>query len=185
MATTATLLTAEEFAQFKGLEGPAELVRGVIQMMNLPKPKPRHGKVCANVTGLLWPYLRQNGLGHVVTNDSAIVTTRLPDSVRGADVAVYPYSTASAGPLPQRYLAVVPDVVFEVRSPSDRASDLLAKTAEYLAAGVKAVCLLEPDDDRLTIYTERGPARQLAAHDRFELPELLGRFSTTVGEFFA
>ena len=64
-------------------------------------------------------------------------------------------------------------------------SELLGKVAEYLAAGVKAVCLLEPDDERLTIYTERGPARQLGAHDRFELPAVLGGFSAEVSEFFA
>jgi Uma2 family endonuclease len=183
MATTETLLTAEEFAQLEGLEGPAELVRGIVLMMNLPNP--RHGQVCANVTGMLWAYFRQNGLGRVVSNDAAIITTRSPDSVRGADAAVYLFSTAPPGPLPQRYLTVVPDVVFEVRSPSDRASELLAKVAEYLAAGVKVVCLLEPDDERLTIYTERGPARQLGTHDRFELPDLLGGFSAAVSEFFA
>jgi Uma2 family endonuclease len=183
MAATESLLTAEEFACIEGLEGPAELVRGIIQRTNFPYP--RHGQVCANVAALLGIHLRDHRLGRVVTNNSAIVTTRSPDSVRGADVAVYLYSTVPPGRLPQRYLTEMPDVVFEVRSPSDRASGLLAKTAEYLAAGVRAVCLLEPDDERLTIYTERGPARQLAAHDRFELPELLGGFSATVGEFFA
>ncbi|MFO0896708.1 MAG: Uma2 family endonuclease [Pirellulales bacterium] len=183
MATTETLLTADEFAQLEGLDGPAELVRGIVQMMNLPNP--RHGQVCANATGMLWAYFRQNELGRVVSNDAAIVTTRSPDSVRGADVAVYLYTTVPPGPLPQRYHSAVPDVVFEVRSPSDRASELLAKVAEYLAAGVKAVCLLEPDDERLTIYTERGPARQFGAQDRFELPDLLGNFSAPVREFFA
>jgi Uma2 family endonuclease len=183
MATTETLLTAEEFARLEGLEGPAELVRGFVRMMNLPNP--RHGEVCGNIAGLLAPYLRQNRLGRVVTNDSAIITTRSPDSVRGADVAVYLHSTVPPGPLPQRYLSVVPDVVFEVRSPSDRGSDLLAKIAEYLAAGVKAVCLLDPEDEQLTVYTDRGPARQLAPADRFELPELLGGFQTQVSQFFA
>jgi len=183
MATTEALLTAEEFAQLEKLEGPAELVRGIIHMMNLPNP--RHGQVCGNVAGLLWPFLRQHRLGHLVTNDSAIVTTRSPDSVRGADVAVYLFSTAPVGPFPQRYLSVVPDLVFEVRSPSDRSSELLAKVAEYLAAGVKAVCVLEPDDSRLLLYTERGPVRQFATGDRFALPELLGQFAVEVSEFFA
>jgi Uma2 family endonuclease len=182
MATTEALLTAEEFAQLEGLEGPAELVRGIIHMMNLPNP--RHGQVCANVTGLLWSYLRQHPIGHLVTNDSAVVTTRSPDSVRGADAAVYLFTAVPAGSLPQRYLSVVPDLVFEVRSPSDRSSELLAKVAEYLAAGVKAVCVLEPEDSRLILYTERGPVRQFAARDHFALPELLGGFTVEVGEFF-
>ncbi len=183
MAITETLLTAEEFSRLEGLAGPAELVRGIVQMMNLPNP--RHGEVCSNVVLLVGAFLRKESLGRTVSNDAAIVTTRSPDSVRGADVAVYLYTTVPPGPLPQRYHSAVPDVVFEVRSPSDRASELLAKVAEYLAAGVKAVCLLEPDDERLTIYTERGPARQLGARDRFELPDLLGGFSAAVSEFFA
>jgi Uma2 family endonuclease len=182
MATTETLLTAEEFALLDDLGGPAELVRGTVQMMNMPNP--RHGEVCANVSGLLWSYFRTNPLGRVVGNDAGIVTQHAPDTVRGADVAVYLRDTVAPGPLPQKYLTVVPDVVFEVRSPSDRSSELLAKTAEYLAAGVKAACVLDPDDQRLTIYTERGPARQLANQEAFELPELLGGFRVQVSEFF-
>lgn len=183
MAATGALLTAEQFGQLEGLDGPAELVRGIVHRLCFEYP--RHGEICANIVALVGLHLRDRCLGRVVSNNSAIVTTRSPDSVRGADVAVYLCTTVPPGPLPQRYLTVVPDVVFEVRSPSDRASELLAKVAEHLAAGVKVVCLLEPDDERLTIYTERGPARQLGALDRFELPDLLGGFSAAVSEFFA
>lgn len=182
MATTETLLTVDEFFGLKDPGVPVELVRGIVQMMNMPNP--RHGEVCANVSGLLWSYFRGNPLGRVVGNDSAIVTQRGPDTVRGADVAVYLRDTVAPGPLPQEYLAVVPDIVFEVRSPSDRSSDLLAKTAEYLAAGVKAVCVLDPDDGRLTVYREQQAAKQLAAHETFELPDLLGPFRVRVAEFF-
>ena len=56
---------------------------------------------------------------------------------------------------------------------------------ERLVARRYAVCVLDPEDERLTIYTEHSPARQLAGADFFELPELLGGFRVPVAEFFA
>ena len=60
----------------------------------------------------------EHNLGHVVSNDSGVVTERDPDTVRGADVAFYSYGRVPPGPFPRGYLAVAPELVFEVRSPT-------------------------------------------------------------------
>jgi len=43
-----------------------------------------------------------------------------PDKVRGADVSYYSFGGLPPGPLPEGYLDVVPELVFEVRSSTDR-----------------------------------------------------------------
>jgi hypothetical protein len=45
-------------------------------------------------------------LGHVLSNDSGVVTERDPDTVRDADVCYYPYTKVPPGPLGNDYLDV-------------------------------------------------------------------------------
>ncbi len=89
MATDVTtkLLTAEEFMAADLGDGNFELVRG--EVIQLPPPMPEHGVICVNVAFVLAKYGRQTGYGYALSNDSAVVTERGPDTVRGADVSFY------------------------------------------------------------------------------------------------
>ena len=86
MATVAQpkLMTAEEFMAADLGEGTFELVRG--EVIELPPPMPEHGRVCVNAGFVLESYGRQSGLGYALSNDSAVLTERGPDTVRGADM---------------------------------------------------------------------------------------------------
>jgi Uma2 family endonuclease len=182
MATAEALLTAEEYARLPDDWQPTELVRGRVVPVNMPYP--RHGEICACIVSLLWRHLEDHPSGRIVSNDSGIVTERDPDTVRGADVAFYSYEDVPKGPLPQRYLTAVPRLVFEVRSPSDRWKDLLAKTVEYLNAGVMVVCVLDPDTQTVHVYRPDQPDQTFAADQELPLPDLLPGFQVRVGRFF-
>jgi Uma2 family endonuclease len=121
----------------------------------------------------------------VVSNDSGVVTARDPDTVRGADVGFYSYKQFPKGPLPEGYLPVAPEVVFEVRSPGDRWRDILAKVAEYLAAGVLRVCVLDQQTETITVYSSDEPEVRLTRDQELVLPELLPGFAVRVSRFFA
>ena len=176
------LLTVEDYARLPDLGQPTELVRGRIVEMNLPTP--RHGEICAEVAAYLRNFVREHQLGRVVSNDSGIVTRRNPDTVRGADVAFYSKARFGSGRLPDGYLENVPDLVVEVLSESDRWSALLTKVAEYLDAGVTAVCILDPSDETAYVYHGDRPVRILTAAQEFALPDMLGDFRVQVAEFF-
>lgn len=182
MATIETLLTAEEFRLLPSDAGPAELYRGQVIEMNLPSP--RHGQVCAQVVYLLRQYIEPRGLGNVVSNDSGTITEHNPDTVRGADVAFYSYARVPKGPLPAGYLAVAPELVFEVRSPTDRWGDLLTKTAEYVKAGVVAVCILDPDAESAQVYRTDRPVLVQTADQELALPDVLGEFRVVIRKLF-
>ena len=85
------LLTAEEYLQLPDRGVPTELVRGKVVEMNVPTP--RHGQICAKVARIVGHYADEHGLGHVLTNDSGVLTERDPDTLRGADVAFYSVNT--------------------------------------------------------------------------------------------
>lgn len=183
MATVETLLTAEEFGLLPEDGRLSELVRGRIVPVNMPYP--RHGEICVNVVLLIGNHVTARQLGRIVSNDSGVVTERDPDTVRGADVAYYSYERVPKGPLPRRkYLDVAPDLAIEVRSPGDPWSEVLAKVAEYLRAGVKAVVVLDEQTRTLTIYRPDVPHQVLNDETEFSLPDILGDFRVAVGRLF-
>jgi len=183
MATATSLLTAEEYMALPdSFDGPTELVKGAF--VTMPPPWPRHGELCARVAYLLQRFLEDHDVGRVLTNDSSMVTERDPDTVRGPDVSYYSYERVPKGPLPAGLLPVSPELVFEVRSPSDRWSELHVKVAEYLRVGVRAVCVLDDDTRSIHVFhTDRG-SQVLNVDDEITLPEILGDFRVKVLRFF-
>jgi Uma2 family endonuclease len=182
MATANALLTAEEYQLLPENGTPTELIKGEVVPMNMPAP--RHGQICSQVAYLLRRFLEEHALGHVVSNDAGIITDRGPDTVRGADLAFYSYSRVPPGPMPEGYLPVVPELVFEVRSPGDRWSEVLSKVAEYLRAGIGVVCVLDAQTERAHLYFSDQDPQTLTADQEFVLPGVLGAFRVPVRRFF-
>ncbi len=176
------LLTAEEYGQLPDLGRPTELVRGRIVEMNVPYP--RHGQVCAQVAYLLKRYLENHDIGHVIGNDGGVIVERDPDTVRGADVSFISYRQVPKGPLPSKYLDVVPQLVFEVRSPSDRWGKILQKVAEYLTAGTQFVCVIDPETETVQLHFADKPPQTLSGNDELSFPDLLPGFRLSIERFF-
>jgi Uma2 family endonuclease len=183
MATIATrLLTAEDYLKLPNDGRSTELVRGEVVEMNLPTP--RHGEICFKTAYLLGRYLEDHPLGRVVSNDAGVLTERDPDTVRGADVAFYSYAKIPPGPLPQGYLAVVPDLVMEVRSTTDRWAQIHAKIGEYLDAGVRVVCVLDEQTHTAHVFDAEESPRVLAPDEDLTLPQVLEDYRVPVRRFF-
>jgi Uma2 family endonuclease len=182
MATTTTLLTAEEFRLLPDDGRLYELVRGNAVMM--VRPGFRHGKVCVRAARILGDFVERHDLGEVIGNDAGVVTERNPDTVRGPDVAYYGYSRVPRGSEPVGYPSAAPEVVFEVLSPHDRWPEVLAKAGEYLAAGVLVVCVLDPEQRKATVCRADGHPVVLAADAELALPEIHGELRVPVQGFF-
>jgi Uma2 family endonuclease len=176
-------MTAEEYMALPdSFDGPTELVKGVL--VTMPPPWPRHGELCARIVYLLQRYLEEHPIGRVVSNDSSMVTEREPDTVRGPDVSYYSFARTPQGPLPAGLLSVPPEVTFEVRSPSDRWSQLHIKVAEYLAVGVLAACVVDDRTKSVHIFHADREPQVLGVDDEFSLPAILGEFRVSVVRFF-
>jgi Uma2 family endonuclease len=182
MAIAEVLLTAEEYANLPDDGQPTELVRGRVVPVNLPPP--RHGEICVTIVRILGRFLDENPLGRLVSNDSGVVTEHDPDTVRGGDVAFYSYTRVPRGPLPRGYLQVVPELVFEVRSPSDRWGQIFAKVGEYLEAGVTLVCVLDEMAQAAHVCRSDQAPQVFMAEQELLLPEVLPEFRMLVGQFF-
>ncbi len=103
--------------------------------------------VASNLSYFLKGFVRDHPLGRVAGPDAgyrcfATDATRL----RRPDVSFISYSRLPAGPPPLGEIEVAPDLAVEVVSPNDLSTELQEKVLEYLAAGVRLVWLIDPQN---------------------------------------
>jgi Uma2 family endonuclease len=182
MATVDQLLTVEEYAQMPDDGRRTELVRG--RIIELPPPNYLHGLTCLELGSILRNWVRDRNIGRVISNDSGIVTQRDPASLRGADLAYYSYARIPKGTKPHQYPDVPPEIVIEVRSPSDRWKDIHEKVAEYLAVGVSIVCVIDPELRKAWLYFPDQPDRIVEPDEDLTFPECLADFSVPMSSLF-
>jgi Uma2 family endonuclease len=176
------LMTIDEYAKLPDTGRPTELVRGRVVEMNVPQS--RHAVVCGNAFAIIRSFVKQHGLGRVLSNDGGIITERDPDTLRGAEVSYFSYSRLPHGQTGLGYFPVPPELVIEVRSPGDRWPRVLQKVAEYLNARVDVVCVVDFLAQTVRVYDSEGPERTLQAGDELTLPTILPGFRAPVEEFF-
>ena len=182
VAAPPALMTAEEF--FDRYEnGGYELVDGIVT--EVPMPGFKHGTVSLNIGFELKLYLRDNPIGHAAGNDTLFQLRRGPDTLRGPDVLFVSYSRQPAGEVPDGPLKVVPELVFEVRSPSDPWTDVVEKVLEYLKAGVSVIVVLDPKTTSASVFRPADRQDIFAADQTLTLPDVLPGFAVVVGTLFA
>ena len=162
--------TGVTLAEFRGMRdsGPAtELVRG--EIVAVPRPVKHHGVYCLNVVEELTSWSPKRSRGWVLPNDTGLVLEDGEEgdsTLRGPDVQFISREriAASGEPFPaDDWLRTPPELAVEVKSPSESWPDTRRKAAEYLAAGVGEVWVLD------------GPTRQLRVHrDAAAEPLILG-----------
>ncbi|HEX4612308.1 MAG TPA: Uma2 family endonuclease [Urbifossiella sp.] len=178
------LMTAEEFIRLHGDESCVELVKG--RVVRTPIPGAEHGEVCLTAGALIREFVKAAGLGRVMGNDTFVRVGTNPDAYRGADVCFVSYAKLPKDhPRPKGPLEIPPDLVVEVRSPTDRTSDVLLKVSEYLGAGVTVVLVLDPALECATVYrqTDDFPQRRHNG-DELTLSDVLPGFAVPVRRFF-
>ena len=180
MSTATKLITAEEFARMSGLERPCELVRG--EILETDFPPLLHGVVCAAI-GYSGADYRDRI--HILLNNVGVLTNRDPDTVRCPDVIFITQKRLPKNVLRTAdFLAVPPEIVFEVVSPSDSWMDLQAKTSEFLDAGVLAVCIADPETETVQVFRPDHTGERLSGDDVLTFPDILPEFSVPVRKFF-
>lgn len=185
-------MTAAEFVRKYGHCSGVELVRGRVVWAGREEGAPagavrmptfKHGVVCQRVAKAIADHVEAGQLGWVAINDTFVTVDPAANTVRGPDVLYISYVRLPPGPLPDD-LPVAPDLVVEVRSPSDRWSDVFAKVSDYLAAGVTAVLVLDPERNTASVYRDDNGQQIFTAADELTLPDVLPGFAVPVRRFF-
>ena len=182
MSIAEVLMTADEYCDLPDDGRRTELVRG--RIIELTRPTFVHGTVCAEIAFALLTWVKERNLGRIVTNDTGILTQRDPDTLRGADVAYYSFASMPKELIPKKYPHVPPDLVIEVRSPSERQWDIDTKVAENHNLGVPVVCVIDPEPQTARLYYPGQPDKTLGPDDELTFPECLPDFRVLVRSLF-
>jgi len=97
-------------------------------------------------------WTRSDGRGKAYSSSAGF---KLPNSsVRAADAAWVSHRRLNAVSAEERkgYWPVCPEFVIEVRSESDKLSELRAKMEEWIANGAEVAWLIDPIDRSVTVY---------------------------------
>lgn len=144
------------------------------------------GRVNNQLSSVFTLYLLQHPIGWVFTHDSFLRIRRNPDRVRGADLIFI-----SSDRLPQDSETVsgtlthVPELVWEVKSPSDTSNEVFEKVEVDLTLGVTAVTVVDPES-RSVLVLRRGQNQQTFAEaDTLTAPDVPPGFAVSVATLFA
>ncbi len=178
------LLTADEFMERHGDESRVDLVDG--HVVRYPMPFAEHGYVGNKLCVRLTVFVEDRKLGRVFNNDTFIRVKA--NKVRGADCAFLSYTKLPVeAEVPQTYLAapMMPELVAEVKSPSDSWPEVLVKVQDYLDAGVEVVLVLDPATKSIKRYHAEGEIETIPESGTLTLPEVFPDFSCSVAGLFA
>lgn len=175
------LITAEEFAQMPEEPG-YELVRG--RLVEVPRGRVEHGALCANVTGLLWVFVREHDLGNVTCNDTGHWIARDPDTVRGPDVGFVAKERIPASGLPAKWWEHAPDLVVEVISKHDTYAYVEDRTRDWLDGGAREVWSVDPRRREVKIVTQDAAPRVCRGGEPVATEVLTG-FAASADDVFA
>ena len=75
------------------------------------------------------------------------------------------------------YAALAPDLLAEVLSPDDRPAEVLAKVADWLAAGTTLVWVIDPERSDARVYRQDGSIAVLRESDALDGEGVLPGFT--------
>lgn len=178
-----TLLTAEEFMHL-GDEVHGELIRGVLCEMTPTGQE--HGWIVALLTRELVAHVEVHRLGIVVAGESGVQLEHDPDTVRAPDIAFTSAQRLPVDRITRRYAEVVPDLVVEVVSPSDRHADVRDKARMWLSFGAQLVWVVFPKTRTAEVHRASiDDVETLGEVDSLDGGEVLPGFSCPVSQLFA
>ena len=144
---------------------------------------PRHGRIAARLIARLSVFVESNRLGEVYSFETGFVLEVDPDTVRAPDAAFV--STARIPSQdPEGYWTLAPDLVAEVLSPGESASEVMAKVRDYLEAGVRLVWVIDPRSKSVTEYRSLKEVQVFTANESLSGQDVLPRFSLQVESLF-
>ncbi len=180
-STTERLYTPEDLLEMP-YGGHFELVDGMLVERNV-------GVLSAWIAGeihaLLRGHCRAHHLGWVWPAEVGYrCFPDAPDKVRRPDA-----SFIQVGRLPEKdwakgYLPIVPDLVVEVNSPNDLASEVEVKVEEYLGAGVRLVWVVAPETRVVQIHRADGSSDRVRSHEELSGEDVLPGFRCPVRDLF-
>ncbi len=184
MASTAPAVTSlEAFLALPGQEGlRREFDAG--QVIEMGSPSQTHQILVATIIALLHRVSKSSPEQWRVAVGPGFRLS--PDAVRQPDVCIARKTTLDAMEVVAgNYHVGAPELVVEVVSPTDAATDIHRKTHQYLDAGARSVWIVHTDDRHVMVFRSDRSIVEYRSGEAITEPELLPELSIKVDDIFA
>ncbi|MEA2527333.1 MAG: hypothetical protein QOF73_4560 [Thermomicrobiales bacterium] len=179
----ATRLMTIEDVEAMGPEAERyELIRGVLREVEGMSEK--HGAIGGRAMAYVGGFVLQHDLGEVFISDSRFVFPGSPPSWLAPDIAFISADRLPGSEFAEGYSRRIPDLVVEVKSPSNTEAEIFEKVAIYLAGGVRLVWLVRPMQQTVTVFRPIGPEQILGEGDVLDGEDVLPGFQLPLSELF-
>lgn len=180
-------LTAEDLERLQEQlsDYQMELVDGEIIVMSPSGLEP--DEVAAEIVRQLGNWVRPRKLGRVAGSSAGYVLPNAREDVRAPDASFIRAERLRR--TTNKYVQLVPDLMFEVRSGSDTLTKLRQKIQEFLRLGTQVGILVDPATHTLEVYRpgiERVEDAQICQNgDTLTVPELLPGWEMEIESIWA
>ena len=177
-----TLLTVEQFLQLPEVAGDEhrrfELRSG--ELVEMGETTPWHNIVRGRFERILGDFTEEAALGMVLSESGVQIDS---NNLYRPDLRFWDAPHWASVDLDTSPIQVIPQLVVEVASPSNKTSDLFEKVDAHLRAGVHTVWLVIRRPYEIHVFEASGGRRIVRAGEKLEGPALLPGFSEDASRF--
>jgi len=161
-----------------GLDYDVELTNGRISIVGPSDIV--SSEISSRLIAFLFAWVNPRRLGRVFDSAGGFI---LPDSnLTAPDVSFV--RAARLRQSPRYFGELVPDLVVEIKSQSDRIKPLVTKILNFIRLGAVMGILIDPDEETVTVYRHQGEPTILNNGDILTLPELFPGWELAVSELW-
>lgn len=103
------------------------------------------------------------------------------DTLRGADACYWCFDKCPREkPLANGAVEVPPELVLEVKSPSDQWTEVLGKVVDHIRAGVQVVSVLDPATESASAFRSDTRQQSFERDEELTVPDVLPGFAVPV-----
>lgn len=161
-----------------GLDYDVELTNGRISIVGPSDIV--SSEISSRLIAFLFAWVNPRRLGRVFDSAGGFI---LPDSnLTAPDVSFV--RAARLRQSPRYFGELVPDLVVEIKSQSDRIKPLVTKILNFITLGAVIGILIDPDEETVTVYRHQGEPTILNNGDILTLPELFPGWELAVSDLW-
>ena len=176
-----TLQTAKDLECLSAQGYHYELIAGALHERNYLSGL--QGSAAARLSLYAGKAIMDGDLGGTFAAGTGFLVARNPDTILAPDFA-FVAKDRLPSPLPNGYVAIVPNIVLETRSPNDTQKEVADKVARWLELGVKLVWEINPQTRILTVHRAGESPRALTEADTLDGGDVLPGLSVPVARLF-
>ena len=180
--TTAKLITADELLCMPYDGYRYELLEG--KLVKLAPASREHGRYAMHIGASLWQHVDAHQLGEVSAAETGFRLASNPDTVRAPDAAFVSVARVQEVRQETGYWPFAPDLAVEVVSPNDTYTEVESKALQWLDAGTRAVVVVDPRRQSVTVYRSRSDIVILTGDEVLEILDVVPGWTLPLRELF-